>query len=162
MDLLVLEATEALNSLAGYSTPTVARAAELDAISFGVWQRLRKDIVTDAPSAKERTAQEACSVLLGFSSGPYHESTPVATFARSAIAWPVVGTSPRSVVDRLPPCLGKVLEGRSGGLVRTPAQVRAARLIEGVPNLHGDPSLAARRSDYVWFCREGKRRGMLQ
>ena len=106
-------------------------------------------------------------MLLGHSSGPYHQqavsaSGAAAVFARPAIAWPALGSKPGSISDRVPSHLSELLEGRSDGLVRTTKEVREIRRRDGLPNMHGDPTLASSRSDYIWFVREGVKRGIFR
>ena len=159
-----LETTRSLNLLAGYETPVVADASKLSAVSRSVRAQVLAGVrEIGPPSADKHSPQEAGSMLLGFSSGPYQSSSGSAvSFARSAIAWPALGSTPGCIADRVPSHFAELLEGRRGGLVRAMKEVRSIRRRDGLPNMHGDATLNENRADYIWFVKEGVKRGIFR
>ena len=163
----IFETTRALNLLAGFETPVVCSSSELSATSRAVRSQVSTAVAEAGPPGAVPCPQEAGSMLLGHSSGPYHQqamsaSGAAAVFARPAIAWPALGSKPGSISDRVPSHLSELLEGRSDGLVRTTKEVREIRRRDGLPNMHGDPTLTSNRPDYIWFVREGVKRGIFR
>ena len=161
VDAQVWETTCALNAMAGYSTPKVPTVEQLPELSQLVRRRVLEAVQEARPPQTCIDAREACSVLLGHSAGPYQDAPgPASSFARSSIAWPSVGSSPGALADRVPSSIAELLEGRCGGLVRTTAEFRRIRARDGLPNMHGDHALENNRAEYVWFIKEGLRRGL--
>ena len=164
------ETVEAVNALAGFSTPVVSSVQEMSDLGKAAWSRCR-DLheCMPAPDGEQIQAQEACQALLGFSGDAYTaEPSAMRPYLREKVAWPDVGNHPKPLVDRLPEadqqrllrdCLHKQ-DGCADDFVRSESEFNDLIRECGRPTVYGDPIFKRDRSQYLQFVADGVKRGV--
>ena len=156
---------EALNSLAGFSSPMVDRMAELGAESLQLHRRLFDMYSRMWKGKPQVTPHEAFRELLGCKSSAYGmeaEQTTVRPYDKGKVSWPERGGAAVSLETSAPAEVRRLIEGPSTAWLWQDDEFKNKVNERPLPQLYMDERLKTEPEAYSDFIRECADRGMMR